>query len=112
MHFRMKFVYLWAVFLYIIYKCVYSNNASRVQMVNIGHKIKEELVNQQKSVQWLAETCGCSRMTVYRILDKNSVDTNMLSNISRALNHNFFKDLAEDVDSHMAVYLPHDVTNV
>ena len=68
-------------------------------MLHIGNRIKEELVNQQKSVQWLADQCGCSRMTIYRLLDRNSIDTNMLSHVSRALTHNFFKDLANDVDT-------------
>lgn len=67
-------------------------------MVYIGDKIKEELEKQQRGVSWLANKLGVSRMAVYRILEKNSIDTNILGRISLILNHNFFKDLADDTD--------------
>lgn len=81
-------------------------------MFCIGSKIKKELVNQQKSVQWLAAQCGCSRMTIYRMLEKNSIDTNMLSHICRALNHNFFTDLAVDVDNYLTDADCNNVSNM
>ena len=72
-------------------------------MIFIGDKIKEELDKQQRGVSWLAEKLGCSRMTIYRMLDKNSIDTHILSYICIALNHNFFKDLSEDVETHITI---------
>ena len=72
-------------------------------MVCINDRIKEELDRQQRGVSWLADKLGCSRMTIYRILDKNSIDTNMLTRISLALNYNFFKDLSEDINEYTTI---------
>ena len=67
-------------------------------MVCIGEKIKEELQRQERGVSWLAAKLGCSRMAVYRLFEKNSIDTHLLYRISRILNHNFFNDLAKEIE--------------
>jgi DNA invertase Pin-like site-specific DNA recombinase len=68
-------------------------------MVNIGQKIKEELQRQERTVSWLARKLNCTRAAVYRIFDKNSIDTALLTNISQVLHHNFFTELSEDVQN-------------
>lgn len=68
-------------------------------MVNIGQRIKEELQRQERTVSWLARKLNCTRAAVYRIFDKNSIDTALLTNISQILHHNFFEELSEDVNS-------------
>jgi len=65
-------------------------------MVNIGQSIKEELQRQERTVSWLARKLNCTRAAVYRIFDKNSIDTALLTNISQILHHNFFIELSED----------------
>lgn len=65
-------------------------------MVNIGQNIKEELLRQERTVSWLARKLNCTRTAVYRIMDKNSIDTAQLMSISKVLNHNFFEDLSEE----------------
>lgn len=67
-------------------------------MVDIGQRIKEELQQQERTVSWLARKLNCTRAAVYRIFAKNSIDTSLLSIISQILRHNFFQDLADDVD--------------
>ena len=67
-------------------------------MVCIGERIKEELTRQERGVSWLASKLGCSRMAVYRIFEKNSVDTSLLYRISRALNYDFFNELSIDLN--------------
>ncbi|MBR1546105.1 MAG: helix-turn-helix transcriptional regulator [Prevotella sp.] len=67
-------------------------------MVNIGQRIKEELQRQERTVSWLARKLNCTRAAVYRIFDKNSIDTALLANISQVLHHNFFEELSEDID--------------
>ena len=47
-------------------------------MVNIGLRIKEELQQQERTISWLARKLNCNRSTVYRILNKNSIDTMLL----------------------------------
>ena len=68
-------------------------------MLNIGEQIKQELEAQERGVSWFADKLGCSRMAVYRIFDKNSIDTAMLLKISKILKRNFFSDLADDCES-------------
>ena len=68
-------------------------------MVNIGQSIKEELQRQERTVSWLARKLNCTRAAVYRIFDKNSIDTALLTNISQVLHHNFFTELSEEVQN-------------
>lgn len=68
-------------------------------MVNIGQSIKEELQKQERTVSWLARKLNCTRAAVYRIFDKNSIDTGLLTSISQILHHNFFIELSDDVQS-------------
>ena len=70
-------------------------------MVNIGQSIKEELQRQERTVSWLARKLNCTRAAVYRIFDKNSIDTALLANISQILHHNFFEELSDEVHSSM-----------
>ena len=70
-------------------------------MVNIGQSIKEELQRQERTVSWLARKLNCTRAAVYRIFDKNSIDTALLANISQVLRHNFFEELSDEVHSSM-----------
>lgn len=65
-------------------------------MVCIGEKIKAELGRQERGVSWLAEKLGCSRMAIYRIFGKNSIDTHLLYRIGRVLEHDFFRELSRD----------------
>lgn len=71
-------------------------------MICMGEKIKAELESQERGVSWLADKLGCSRMAVYRLFDKNSLDTHLLYRISRILRHNFFLELATDFEEESA----------
>lgn len=65
-------------------------------MLNIGLCIKEEMLKQERSMSWLARKLNRDRSAIYRMLNKNSIDTNTLSEISRLLNRDFFRDLSAD----------------
>ena len=67
-------------------------------MVNIGERIREELTRQERSVSWLARKLNCQRSGIYRIFRKNSIDTQLLMQISQILQHNFIRELAEEAD--------------
>jgi DNA invertase Pin-like site-specific DNA recombinase len=73
-------------------------------MVNIGQRIKDELQRQERTVSWLARKLNCTRASVYRIFEKNSIDTALLANISQVLHHNFFEELSEDVQDGVNVF--------
>lgn len=72
-------------------------NVPFINMVNIGQNIKEELLRQERTVSWLARKLNCPRATVYRIFNKNSIDTALLSTISQVLHRDFFVDLSSDL---------------
>ena len=59
--------------------------------INIGKTIREELLQQGRSVTWLSRQLGTSRMACYRIFDCYSIDTQLLLRISELLGVDFFK---------------------
>lgn len=73
-----------------------SCNYSRME--SIGNLIRIEMQKQERSISWMARKLGCDRAKVYRLLEKNSIDTYLLMQISQLLSHNFFKDLSENLD--------------
>lgn len=58
----------------------------------LGETIREELERQERSVSWLAHKLYCDRSTVYRMFERNSIDTEMLLRVSVILKRNFFED--------------------
>lgn len=66
-------------------------------MLHIGKLIKLKLLEQQKSVVWLARELSCSRTNVYKILGKYSIDTELLVKISTILEHDFFSIYTEEI---------------
>lgn len=71
------------------------------QAVSIGQLIKAELERQERSVVWFARHLNCDRTNIYRIFNKESIDTSLLFRISIILNHNFFSDLAANTESRL-----------
>ena len=62
----------------------------------IGQLIKEEVERQGLSAKKFGEIICCERANVYKIYERSSLDTAQLGLISRALNHNFFVDIANN----------------
>ena len=69
-------------------------------MVHIGKCIEHELRSQRRSVKWLADQLFCDRSNVYRLLQRESVDTAQLMRISRILECNFFEAYIREYTSH------------
>lgn len=51
------------------------------------------------NVTRLAERLNCDRRNVYDIFQRPTIDTQLLIQISLILNHNFYEDLAEAVET-------------
>lgn len=66
-------------------------------MPHIGKIIKEELERQERTPAWLARKIHCERPNVYYIFSQQSINTDMLMLISRALNYDFFKLYTEEL---------------
>lgn len=64
-------------------------------MIHIGQLIKTELKRQERTPTWLAKKINCDRTNIYRIFDRESIDTALLSRISTALNRDFFRELSQ-----------------
>lgn len=62
----------------------------------IGQLIKKEVERQGLSAKKFGEMICCERANVYKIYERTSLDTAQLGLISKALNHNFFVDIAND----------------
>lgn len=59
-------------------------------MESIGQLIKEELERQERSVAWFARKLCLDRSNVYRLFQRNTIDTGLLARISIILDRNFF----------------------
>lgn len=66
--------------------------------INIGKIIEEELRSQNHTVVWLAEQLNCNRTNIYKIFQRQSIDTDLLLRISTALDRNFFAHYTEQLD--------------
>lgn len=66
-------------------------------MTPIGKLIKDELQAQERSVSWFARKLHLDRSNVYRLFQKNSIDTDLLSRISIILGRNFFEPLSDNI---------------
>ena len=68
-------------------------------MAHIGQLIRDELKQQGRTVTWLAKAINCDRTNIYNIFERESIDTNLLARISKALNRNFFEILTQELNS-------------
>ena len=68
-----------------------------ITMEPIGSLIKEELEKQERSISWFARKLACDRSNVYRLFQKESIDTNLLTRISVILGRDFFSELSDNV---------------
>ena len=67
--------------------------------IHFGQLIKEEFDRQGRRATWLAAELNCNRSNVYSIFQRENIDAQMLIKISQALDHNFFQDVANLINS-------------
>lgn len=72
-------------------------------MIHIGQLIEEELRRQERTPAWLARKINCGRTNIYYIFSQQSINTDLLLRVSKALHHDFFRDLSADVNKGTAV---------
>ena len=63
--------------------------------LHIGKIIKAELTRQGRSITWLASQVNCSRENLYKVFHHKWIYTDLLFQISEALNYDFFKVCSE-----------------
>jgi len=65
--------------------------------MSIGELIELEVRKQQLPIVRFAEMINCKRNNVYNLFKRNTIDILQLKQISKVLNRNFFRDLADDM---------------
>lgn len=66
-------------------------------MKPIGLLIKEELAAQERTVAWFARRLHLDRSNVYRLFQKNSIDTDLLRRVCLVLGKDYFAMMSEDL---------------
>jgi hypothetical protein len=65
-------------------------------MIHIGELIRKRMQEIERTPSWLAKKINCDSTNIYKIFQRPSTDTELLSRISKALDHDFFADLSEE----------------
>lgn len=65
--------------------------------IHVGSLVRTELLRQQKSVSWLAEQLGIQRPNCYRILNAQSLQTDVLCHLCRVTQHDFFLEISQQL---------------
>jgi DNA-binding Xre family transcriptional regulator len=65
--------------------------------IHIGKLIKREMIQQGLKPGELAERIWVTRTNIYNIFERESIDTELLKRICKALHTNFFSPLAEEI---------------
>ena len=60
-------------------------------MPHIGETIRQELLQQERTVTWFARKLCCDRSNVYKLFKRTTVDTDLLLRVSAILGRNFFE---------------------
>jgi len=68
------------------------------EFLHIGELIKEELKKQGKTTVWLAKELEFTRENCYKIYRHAWIHSDTLVQISKVLNHDFFKDYSNHLD--------------
>lgn len=71
--------------------------------VHIGKEIQRVMEQRGVSVVRLARDYGCSRIHMYRIFEKASLDTAMLMRFSMLLGHDFFQLYSDELQQKNAM---------
>ena len=72
-------------------------------IIDMGRMVEDVFRRYQATrrgcnVTWLAARLNCDRRNIYDIFRRVTIDTQLLAQISVALEHNFFRDIAEIID--------------
>lgn len=74
-------------------------------MLHIGNRIKEVFDQQPKqhTIDWLADKLNCQRANVYKIFNRQGIDSGLLGRLCYILEHDFFADLSRDYNHNVRV---------
>lgn len=70
-------------------------------MIHIGKLVRTKLRERAHTCVWLAEQMGCSRTNLYKIFNKQHVNSRDLEKLSVILNYNFFEVLSNEIQEEL-----------
>lgn len=68
------------------------------EIKTLGELIHEVVKKRKMTRKQLADKIYCNKENISRIYDKSSLSTDLLARICKALNYNFFDDIAKNLD--------------
>lgn len=71
--------------------------------MHIGSVIRQQMEEQGRSVSWLSREYGCSRVNMYKIFEKQSIDTQSLLRFSVILHYDFFLLYQEELRQRLLI---------
>lgn len=77
---------------------VNGSNSSIPEMFHAGAVIREELNRQGRRMSWFADQMCTERSNVYKVLKRQSIDTDFIVKASLLLNVDFFKKMSERLE--------------
>ena len=80
-------------------------------LIDMGRMVEEvfrqfKARNRGCNVTWFANQLNCDRRNVYDIFRRPTIDTQLLTQISLVLKHNFFLDIADIIENRMCKLSP------
>ena len=73
-------------------------------LIDMGRMVEEvfrqfKTRNRGCNVTWFAAQLNCDRRNIYDIFRRPTIDTQLLTQISLVLKHNFFQDIADIIEN-------------
>ena len=75
--------------------------------LHIGRLIKTVFERSGMSVSEFARQLNCERTNIYTIFKRRTIDVELLINISKILNYNFFEDILKETN--LNIKTTHDI---
>ena len=85
---------LWIENIFVSILCA-KNGDMADKKFHIGKLVQERLKYEERSISWLARKIGCDRSNVYRIFEREHLDSELLMKLSVVLDYNFFEVYAK-----------------
>lgn len=68
--------------------------------LHVGRLIKSELIRQGRNITWLSTQVNCSRENLYKVFRRPWIYTDLLFEICKALDYDFFNECSEFYKRH------------
>lgn len=62
---------------------------------HVGHIIKAVFEEQGRTVRWFATKMHCNRTNIYKMFDKQHLNSEIIARASKVLEHDFFLDISQ-----------------